>query len=70
MTRLFPEEHIRRQGMRVMRSIEAGHLRPIVDAVLPLHQASEAYTGKVKQRHGRGKIVVVVKPDGSESRPP
>ena len=32
----------------------------MVDAVLPLTQASAAYTGDVRQRRGRGKLVVAV----------
>ena len=38
--------------------LEARHLRAVVDTVLPLAQASNAYTGEV--RHGRGKLVVAV----------
>src|SRR5262245_8195246 len=38
--------------------LEAGELHPVVDAVLPLVQAAAAYTGEVRQRHGRGKLVV------------
>src|SRR5574341_845568 len=40
--------------------LEAGDLHPVVDAVLPLTQASAAYTREVKQRRGRGKLVVAV----------
>jgi len=40
--------------------LEAGDLRPVVDAVLPLTRASEAYTGEVRQRRGCGKLVVAV----------
>jgi NADPH:quinone reductase-like Zn-dependent oxidoreductase len=39
--------------------LDAGLLRPIVDAVIPLSQAPAAYAGKV-QRQGRGKLVVTV----------
>jgi hypothetical protein len=42
--------------------LEAGHLDTVVDAVVPLAQASAAYTGEVKQRRGRGKLVVEVAP--------
>jgi len=49
--------------------LESGRLQPIVDAVLPLHQASLVYTGKVQQRHGRGKMVIDVVPQQSPSRP-
>jgi len=40
--------------------LETGQLKPVVDVVLPLSQTPEAYEGKVKQRNGRGKIVVEV----------
>lgn len=40
--------------------LEAGDLQPVVDAVLPLTRASEAYTGEVRQRRGCGKVVVAV----------
>ena len=40
--------------------LDAGHLHTVVDAVLPFAQASAAYTGKVEQRRGRGKLVVAV----------
>ena len=40
--------------------LEAGNLQPVVDAVLPLTRATEAYTGEVRQRRGCGKLVVAV----------
>ena len=40
--------------------LESGVLHPVVDAVLPLTQASAAYTGEVTERRGRGKLVVTV----------
>jgi NADPH:quinone reductase-like Zn-dependent oxidoreductase len=40
--------------------LEKGDLQPVVDAVLPLTRASEAYTGEVRQRRGCGKLVVAV----------
>jgi NADPH:quinone reductase-like Zn-dependent oxidoreductase len=40
--------------------LEAGDLQSVVDAVLPLTRASEAYTGEVRQRRGCGKVVVAV----------
>jgi NADPH:quinone reductase-like Zn-dependent oxidoreductase len=45
---------------RIGDLLEAGDLHPVVDAVLPLAQASAAYTGEVGQRRGRGKLVVAV----------
>jgi NADPH:quinone reductase-like Zn-dependent oxidoreductase len=40
--------------------LDAGHLHTVVDVVLLFAQASAAYTGKVEQRRGRGKLVVAV----------
>jgi hypothetical protein len=40
--------------------LEAGDLLAVVDAVLPLIQASAVYTGDVKRKLGRGKVVVAV----------
>jgi NADPH:quinone reductase-like Zn-dependent oxidoreductase len=48
--------------------LQSEQLRPIVDAVLPLDRASEAYQGQVRERSGRGKMVVTVIPDGSRVR--
>jgi NADPH:quinone reductase-like Zn-dependent oxidoreductase len=50
------------QLTRIGALLEAGDLHPVVDAVLPLTQASAAYTGEVRQRRGRGKLVVAVAP--------
>ena len=40
--------------------LESGALHPVVDAVLPLTQASAAYAGEVRGSQGRGKLVVSV----------
>ena len=48
------------QLTRIGDLLEAGELKPVVDAVLPLRQASAAYTGEPGRRHGRGKLVVAV----------
>ena len=48
------------QLIRIGELLESGELRPVVDAVLPLTQASAAYTGDVRERRGRGKRVVTV----------
>jgi NADPH:quinone reductase-like Zn-dependent oxidoreductase len=47
------------QLSRISDLLEAGDLHPVVDAVLPLAQAA-AYRGEVKERLGRGKLVVTV----------
>ena len=48
------------QLTRIGQMLDAGDLRTVVDAVVPLAQASTVYTGTVKQRSGRGKLVVAV----------
>ena len=48
------------QLTRIGELLEAGDLHPVVDAVLPLVKASAAYTGEVRQRRGRGKLVIAV----------
>ena len=42
--------------------IEAGHLRPVVDAVVPFENAAAAYAGQIRQRQGLGKMVVAIVP--------
>jgi NADPH:quinone reductase-like Zn-dependent oxidoreductase len=56
----FIVEPNREQLTQIGSLLEAGDLQPVVDAVLPLTQASEAYTGEVRQRRGCGKLVVTV----------
>ena len=58
----FIVEPNREQLTRIGQMLDAGALRTVVDAVVPLAQASVAYTGSVKQRGGRGKVVVAVAP--------
>jgi len=48
------------QLTRIAKLLETGRLQTFVDAVLPLAQASAAYTGEVKERRGRGKLVIAV----------
>ena len=48
------------QLTRIGKLLETGRLQTVVDAVLPLAQASSAYTGEVKERRGRGKLVIAV----------
>ena len=48
------------QLSRIGDLLDAGDLTPVVDAVLPFAQASAAYTGEVRQRRGRGKLVVAI----------
>ena len=48
------------QLIRIGDLLESGELHPVVDTVLPLTRASAAYTGEVRERRGRGKLVVEV----------
>src|SRR5215510_4217647 len=48
------------QLTRIGKLLETGRLQTVVDGVLPLAQASAAYTGEVKERRGRGKLVIAV----------
>ena len=53
----FIVEPYREQLVEIGRRIDAGELRPVVDTVLPLSKAADAYTGKIEKK-GRGKLVV------------
>jgi NADPH:quinone reductase-like Zn-dependent oxidoreductase len=48
------------QLTQIGQLLETKRLQTVVDAVLPLAQASVAYTGEVKERRGRGKLVIAV----------
>jgi NADPH:quinone reductase-like Zn-dependent oxidoreductase len=48
------------QLTRIGDLLDVAELQPIVDTVLPLAEASAAYTGEVKSKRGRGKLVVSV----------
>lgn len=48
--------------IRIGELLESGNLHPVVDSVIPLIQASAAFTGDVRGRRGRGKVVVTVAP--------
>jgi NADPH:quinone reductase-like Zn-dependent oxidoreductase len=56
----FIVEPSREQLIRVGELLESGELRPVVDAVIPLAQAAAAFTGELRQRRGRGKLVATV----------
>lgn len=49
----------RDQLIRIGGLIDTGHVKPIVDTILPLSQASQAYEG-AKGIHKYGKIVLSV----------
>jgi NADPH:quinone reductase-like Zn-dependent oxidoreductase len=54
----FIVEPNQQQLIQVTKLIDAGKLKPVVDAVVPLSDAVAAYDGSLKNRQGRGKIVV------------
>lgn len=58
----FIVEPNQEQLIRVGELLESGDLRPVVDTVIPLARASEAYRGAVGERRGQGKVVVTVAP--------
>jgi hypothetical protein len=60
----FIVEPNREQLSRIGHMLDVGDLRMVVDAVLPLTQATVAYTGGAVQRRGRGKVVVAVAAQG------
>jgi NADPH:quinone reductase-like Zn-dependent oxidoreductase len=55
----FIVEPNQRQLTEVADLLEKGKLIPVVDKVIPLNQAVEAYTGQL-MRSGRGKVVVEI----------
>ena len=55
----FIMEPNRKQLTEVAEMLETGRMRTVVDTVIPLSQAAEAFAGRIK-RSGRGKIVVEV----------
>jgi len=63
----FIVEPNREQLTEVGKMLEKRELRPVVDAVVPLTEAAAAYGGNVKQRLGRGKVVVAISNSGRES---
>ena len=62
----FIVEPSRAQLVEIARLIDAGHIRPVLDAVLPLARAREAFERGLAG-HVRGKIVLRV--DGPEAIP-
>jgi NADPH:quinone reductase-like Zn-dependent oxidoreductase len=47
------------QLVEIAKLIDAGDLRIIVDTVVPLSRASDAYAGRL-ERSGRGKLVITM----------
>jgi len=59
----FIVEPNQRQLMEIAALIDTHKLHTFVDAVVPLAQANEAYTGNPANRLGHGKLVVAVDPN-------
>jgi NADPH:quinone reductase-like Zn-dependent oxidoreductase len=49
------------QLIEVAKELDARRLRTVVGATVPLEEAQQAYTGELKHKAERGKVVVVVK---------
>jgi NADPH:quinone reductase-like Zn-dependent oxidoreductase len=58
----FIVEPNQKQLIEVTKLIDSGKLKSVVDAVVPLADAASAYNGTLKNRQGRGKIVVEIAP--------
>jgi NADPH:quinone reductase-like Zn-dependent oxidoreductase len=56
----FIVEPNQKQLTEVARLLDAGELQSFVDVVVPFAEASDAYCGTIKKRHGRGKMVLSV----------
>jgi NADPH:quinone reductase-like Zn-dependent oxidoreductase len=58
----FIVEANQKQLIEITKLIDAGTLKPVVDAVVPLADAASAYNGTLKTRQGRGKIAIEITP--------
>jgi NADPH:quinone reductase-like Zn-dependent oxidoreductase len=56
----FIVEPNQKQLIEVTKLIDAGNLKPVVDAIVPLSSAAAAYDGSLRNRIGRGKIAVEI----------
>jgi NADPH:quinone reductase-like Zn-dependent oxidoreductase len=56
----FIVEPNREQLIEVGELLDGGDLQTCVDAVVPFDQAAAAYAGDIKQRLGRGKLVIEI----------
>ena len=56
----FIVEPSQQQLIEVGKLLDAGKLKVFIDAVVPLAGAAAAYSGAIKDRQGRGKIVIDV----------
>jgi NADPH:quinone reductase-like Zn-dependent oxidoreductase len=58
----FVVEPARKQLVELARLADAGKLRPVIDSVFPLEQASAAFA-RLAERGKRGKVVLQVTDD-------
>jgi NADPH:quinone reductase-like Zn-dependent oxidoreductase len=56
----FIVEPNQKQLVEIAKQLDAGDLRAFVKTTVPLNEASAAYSGKVRDNSGYGKIVIVV----------
>jgi NADPH:quinone reductase-like Zn-dependent oxidoreductase len=49
-----------KQLVEIAKQLDAGHLRAFVKTSIPLNEASDAYSGALKEVGGYGKIVITV----------
>ena len=56
----FIVEPNRDQLTKAGELLDAGVIKPVVDAVVPFAQTGAAYAGKVERRLGRGKVIIAV----------
>jgi NADPH:quinone reductase-like Zn-dependent oxidoreductase len=59
----FIVEPNQQQLAEVARMLRAGTLRTLVNAVVPLEQASNAYSGSLTNKRGYGKVVITIPGD-------
>ena len=61
----FIVEPNRAQLTELASRIDSGKLKPVIDGVVPLVQASSAYLGSASRKNGRGKFVVEIVQENS-----
>jgi NADPH:quinone reductase-like Zn-dependent oxidoreductase len=56
----FIVEPNQKELVEIAKQLDAGHLRAFVKATVPLNEASDAYSGALRDKAGHGKIVITV----------
>jgi NADPH:quinone reductase-like Zn-dependent oxidoreductase len=54
----FIVEPNQKELVEIAKQLDAGHLRAFVKATVPLNEASDAYSGALRDKAGHGKIVI------------